>query len=98
MPYILPERREEIDQEILDMGVCWTPQNAGDMNFLISEFINGYFKEKGLNYANLNEMIGMLECAKLELYRVLGAPYEDKKAEENSPVYGSIEAYGGSNY
>jgi hypothetical protein len=40
-----------------------------------------------VRYANLNEMIGALECCKLELYRILTAPYEDVKIEENGGVY-----------
>jgi len=30
---------------------------------------------------------GVLECAKLELYRRIAAPYEDTKIEENGDVY-----------
>jgi hypothetical protein len=32
-------------------------------------------------------MIGALECCKLELYRMLIAPYEDAKINENGGVY-----------
>jgi hypothetical protein len=35
-------------------------------------------------------MIGVLECAKLELYRRVAAPYEDAKCEDNGDVYDSI--------
>ena len=38
------------------------------------------------NYADINSAIGVLECAKLELYRRQAAPYEDKKIEENGEV------------
>jgi len=31
--------------------------------------------------------VGVLECAKMELYRRVAAPYEDKKKEENGDVY-----------
>jgi hypothetical protein len=40
-----------------------------------------------VRYANVNEMIGALECCKLELYRILIAPYEDVKIDENGGVY-----------
>ena len=34
------------------------------------------------------EVLGVLECVKLELYRRVAAPYEDKKCQENGDVYG----------
>ena len=42
-------------------------------------------------YAHLNEAIGVLECAKLELYRRVAAPYEDGKRAETGDVYGILE-------
>jgi len=33
------------------------------------------------------DAIGALECAKLELYRRVAAPYEDTKIAENGDVY-----------
>jgi len=44
-------------------------------------------EKKGLSYSNVNEIIGALECIKLELYRRVAAPYEDLKIEENGDVY-----------
>ena len=41
----------------------------------------------GTNYVKLNELIGVLECAKLELYRRVASPYEDEKVESNGDVY-----------
>ena len=42
--------------------------------------------KKKLNYAQLNAAIGVLECVKLELYRMVAAPYEDRKCMENGPI------------
>jgi hypothetical protein len=42
-----------------------------------------------LRYAHLNEVIGALECAKLELYRRIAVPYEDQKITESGDVYRS---------
>jgi hypothetical protein len=91
MPYITKERRDEIGEELATKQRNWTPENAGDLNYLVTRFISNYLQEKGLKYANLNEMIGALECCKLELYRLIGAPYEDEKMDDNGPVYPSIE-------
>ena len=90
MPYIPQTRRDEIHNELLDDengGINWAPQNAGDLNFLITCFIDNFIIERGVRYANLNEMMGTLECCKLELYRILIAPYEDIKIDENGGVY-----------
>lgn len=59
----------------------------GELNYLVSRFIANYLEKNGVKYANCNEMIGALECAKLELYRVMIGPYEDEKIEENGGVY-----------
>jgi hypothetical protein len=90
MPYIPQNRRDEIHNELIDDengGLNWTPQNAGDLNFLVTCFIDNFIIEHGVRYANVNEMIGALECCKLELYRILIAPYEDVKINENGGVY-----------
>jgi hypothetical protein len=43
-----------------------------------------------VRYAHLNEAIGVLECAKLELYRRIAAPYEDRKMGETGEVYEAL--------
>lgn len=45
-----------------------------------------------LSYADINEAIGALECAKLELYRRIAVPYENRKLAENGDVYRSADA------
>ncbi len=90
MPYIPQTRRDEIDLELIAERLNWVPENAGDLNFLVSTFIANYIKEKGLKYAVVNEMIGALECAKMELNRVIIGPYEDRKIAENGGVYQGI--------
>jgi uncharacterized protein DUF6899 len=83
MPYIKQERREAILAGA-------KPQDAGELNFAITTLVDDYLKGKGdIRYAHLNEVIGALDCAKLELYRRVAAPYEDKKREESGDVYKS---------
>ena len=74
MPYIPQERRDEIHNQLVGMGQHWTPTNAGDLNWLVSNFVDNMLAENGIRYAHLNEMIGALECCKLELYRRIAAP------------------------
>jgi hypothetical protein len=81
MPYIKSELRSEI---------LLSPEaivNAGELNYYISSLINHFIAKKGKSYATINEVIGALECAKLELYRRIAAPYEDIKIKENGEVY-----------
>ena len=87
MPYINQQRRNAI---LLDGALLKSdaPQNAGELNFAISILADKYLEGKGgIRYAHLNEVVGVLECAKLELYRRLAAPYEDKKIIETGDVY-----------
>jgi len=64
---------------------------AGNLNFFISTVINELLKDDR-SYARINELIGALECAKLEVYRKLVAPYEDTKAVLNGEVFESIHS------
>lgn len=90
MPYIPQTHREVIDDCLAEDSLDWVPSNAGDLNFVVSTFIANYIKTNGLKYAIVNEMIGALECAKMELNRVIIGPYEDIKIAENGPVYAGI--------
>ena len=90
MPYIPQSRRDGIELELGADRLNWVPSNAGDLNFVVSTFIANYIREKGLKYAVVNEMIGALECAKMELNRVIIGPYEDRKIAENGGVYQGI--------
>lgn len=77
VPYIDPERRKEI--------LC--PETAGELNWLISAGLDAYVKGHGLSYQTLADCISALEGAKLEFYRRVVGPYEDKKIEQNGDVY-----------
>ena len=63
------------------------PNQAGVLNYCISALFNEVLKTNGMNYRNINELIGVLECAKLELYRRVERPYEDDKIQSNGDVY-----------
>ncbi|MFQ6610944.1 MAG: hypothetical protein ACE5D7_09140 [Fidelibacterota bacterium] len=85
MPYIDVNERKRIDQG-------GQPQNAGELNYAVSRLIDQYLIRKGkIRYQNLNEVIGVLECAKLELYRRIAAPYEELKLNEQGDVYSHYE-------
>ena len=80
MPYI-----RQFARSVLATG--GTPDTSGALNYCITKLVDDYLQRAGLNYASINEVIGVLECAKLELYRRIAAPYEDVKREQNGDVY-----------
>lgn len=94
MPYIAQNVRRDVHAELTNLaegGLAWCPANAGELNFVVSTFIANYLRAKGLKYAHVNEMVGALECAKMELNRVVIGPYEDQKIHENGSVYSAIQ-------
>lgn len=86
MPYIEGSyRRLELDPTA---HLVADAQNVGELNFQISRLVDDYVKRAGHGgYAAINAAIGALECAKLELYRRIAAPYEDEKIKQNGDVY-----------
>lgn len=81
MPYIKQEDRvrlEDLEQ---------SPKTAGELNYVFTTEALNYLHNNGTSYQTINDIIGALEGAKLEFYRRLAAPYEDKKIIENSDVY-----------
>lgn len=85
MPYILGRlRRMQLMEGIV------TPENPGELNYVISTLCDEYLARKGgITYTNLNEVLGVMTCAQLEIYRRLAAPYEDQKRSDNGDVFES---------
>lgn len=83
MPYIKHDRREYLNPLSQDY-----PRNPGELNYQITKLITDYLKTKSdVNYAALNEVVGVLFCVQQELYRKVISIYEDKKEAENGPVF-----------
>lgn len=81
MPYIKKEDRPQFSSlETIK------PETAGELNYCITTLTTQYLQKEPVSYAKINEVIGVLECAKLEMYRRLAAPYEDTKMRENGDV------------
>ena len=91
MPYIAQDKRLMLEHALATLAasvIVEEPKNqAGVVNYCISALLNEVLKTNGLNYRNINELIGVLECAKLELYRRVASPYEDEKIQSNGDVY-----------
>ena len=79
MPYIDFEDRKDLDEG-------QAPSTVGELNYVITKHVVR-FLDKHPSYGELNNAIGVLECAKLEFYRRLVAPHEDNAKERNGDVY-----------
>lgn len=86
MPYIDPRDRVLID------SFHAAPTKPGELNYIISRLIDEYLgdEEKPLGYSRYNEVVGVLECVKLELHRRFIGPYEEDKRHENGEVFDKL--------
>lgn len=92
MPYIAKLDRDLLDSEIGTLANrlratrsredSW---NAGLLNYAITSLILRSC-ELG-SYADLNQVVGVLECVKAEFLRRKVNPYEDSKIKDNGDVY-----------
>ena len=88
MPYIKPNQRPAIDALLAPMLKVFDKYafRAGELNYVFTKIILGEM-DGVVRYKNIRNAIGELECTKLELYRRLAAPYEQKKLKENGDVF-----------
>lgn len=81
MPYLKVLDRFQLDNK--ERG----PKCAGDLNYLITCLCLDYWHANGSRYAQINDIVGALECAKLEFARRLAGPYENSAIQKNGDVY-----------
>jgi len=86
MPYIVNEKREKISPAVMELMTKL--EHKGDYNYAISLLIHTYIERNGLSYDNLNDAVGILECAKAEFIRTVVSPYEDQKIKDNGHISG----------
>ena len=89
MPYIKDDRRKAIVDEYegqinIDVNEIMT---AGEMQYAMAVMFKSYIDRLGLQYQNLNDVMGAITGAQQEFYRIMVAPYEDKKIRLNGGVY-----------
>ncbi len=85
MPYITPEVRDKVNLFIPDLANFIVTE--GVLNYVITKLLVHYSIKFGESYQTFNALVGVLECAKLELYRRLIAEYENEKCKDNGDVY-----------
>lgn len=84
MPYITKSRIAEL-QKPGHLGDIKTP---GELVYVLTYALGSYFgNTQPITYTTITEVLGALEGCKLELYRRLVVPYEEKKRRENGDVF-----------
>ena len=93
MPYIVSTKRAVLDKtistlhhQLVELELDHATNNfEGNLNYTITKLLSLCYSSP--SYRELNDVVGVLECIKLEYYRKVGAPYEDNKEFENGPVH-----------
>ena len=90
MPYISRPRREAF-AELLAKIKETRIDSAGELNYIVTKLMLEYLKQHGEQYRMQNEVIGAIECAKMEFIRRKLVPLEQDKQAENGDVFGEGE-------
>jgi hypothetical protein len=77
MPYITEQHRKELEIR--------RPLRPGEITYEVYKLCKEYLGEH-FRYDDIAIVVGCLETAKMELYRRVAAPYEDKKLAQNGDV------------
>lgn len=88
MPYIKQEERTKYSWVIDNLVTLLSEDEekmAGHLNYVLTAVLKRLISRKR-RYKTMNDLIGALECCKLELYRRVVARYEDEKISENGDV------------
>jgi hypothetical protein len=94
MPYIKTEKRAKITPVVHGDGGRVEMRHidcAGDLNYAFTMLAIDYIKRQGLNYQNINDIVGALDGAKAEFQRRVVGDYENTKIEESGDVYPSFK-------
>tara|TARA_Y100000114_G_scaffold25670_1_gene21329 strand:+ start:1559 stop:1831 length:273 start_codon:yes stop_codon:yes gene_type:complete len=85
MPYIPKSEKDKVDQRLPALHLLEL-ENAGQLNYAIHQLISQYISHNNDEYQTYNDIIGALDCVKMEFYRRVISPYEDKKILQNKDV------------
>ena len=89
MPYIPAADRKKFQSGLTEIQASIKVHGIsnGELNYLLTKLGLLYLAKHGTSYNTISDVVKALECAKLELYRRVAAPHEDRKAKENGDVY-----------
>jgi hypothetical protein len=83
MPYIRQDLRTPLDDILAPLkGTGLLP---GELNYVISSIIWAQFEQER-TYTKANDILGVLEAAKLEFYARKVRPFEDQKIIESGDL------------
>ena len=92
MPYIKQANRDTLDDHIDDLlgdiALKEYPECDGELNYIISRIVARTLGPGSGNwsYVDIARAVAVFECAKLEFYRRVAAPKEDKAIETNGDI------------
>jgi hypothetical protein len=94
MPYIKQKFKDKIDESIHalvdDIEQCCKDDDRdalkGVLNYTITSILLATFTKHGISYSKFADVIGTLECSKLEIYRRAIASYEDRCIRNNGDI------------
>ena len=89
MPYVTQVKREAFTSSVNKLmdTLAVNYYAVGDINYIITRLMLAFIETHGKKYETYNAAIGVLECAKQELYRKSVSAYEDHKAIQNGDVF-----------
>ena len=89
MPYIPAKDKERfrMSLDFLAETVLSQGLSNGELNYLITQLGQLYLAKHGASYNTISDVVKAMECAKLEFYRRVAAPYEDAKIKTNGDVF-----------
>lgn len=87
MPYIDRDMRPSVVSADAMVGI--NPQTSGELAYALTVIIMKYLNSSDMKFKDYNEVMGVLECVKHELYRRVISEYEQHKLSENGDVYHS---------
>lgn len=85
MPYIPTSQKEKVDRGLIALNLSEL-NDSGSLNYAIHQIIAQYISQNKESYQTYNDIVGTLECVKMELYRRLISEYEEKKILLNKDV------------
>jgi hypothetical protein len=87
LPYIKPEKRvkyEKVLGELISILKSLPVEEVdGELNYVVTKILKEIYPPR---YFHINKAVGVLECIKLEFYRRVAAPHEDRKIMESGDV------------
>ncbi len=93
MPYIPQQDRSAYDPDIARLAASLarqTPEKRkGHANYVVTQILRkawGLDAAANESYSSYADVVGTLECAKLELYRHWLGPYEDKAIDRHGDL------------